>query len=50
MGRDVFSRLSYGTRVSLIVGFVPMFFTLLIGVTIGLIAGFAGGSVDNFLM
>jgi len=50
IGRDVFSRLIYGTRVSLIVGFIPMFFTLLIGVTIGLIAGFAGGWLDNVLM
>ena len=50
VGRDVFSRLVYATRVSLIVGFIPMFFTLLIGVTIGLLAGFAGGRVDNLLM
>lgn len=50
IGRDVFSRLVYGTRVSLIVGFIPMFFTLLIGVTIGLLAGFAGGWLDNVLM
>lgn len=50
VGRDVYSRLIYGTRVSLIVGFIPMFFTLLIGVTIGLIAGFAGGGLDNVLM
>jgi len=50
IGRDVWSRLVYGTRVSLIVGFIPMFFTLLFGVTVGLIAGFAGGWVDNMLM
>lgn len=49
-GRDVFSRLIYGTRVSLVVGFIPMFFTLLIGVTIGLMAGFVGGWLDNLLM
>jgi oligopeptide transport system permease protein len=46
----VFSRLLYGTRVSLIVGFIPMTFTLLIGVTIGLIAGFVGGRLDDSLM
>lgn len=50
VGRDVYSRLIYGTRVSLIVGFIPMIFTLLIGVVIGLVAGFAGGWLDNFLM
>ena len=50
IGRDVFSRLIYGTRVSLFVGFIPMFFTLLIGVTVGLISGFVGGWLDNLLM
>lgn len=50
VGGDVFSRLIYGTRVSLIVGFIPMIFTLLIGVTVGLVAGFSGGWVDALLM
>lgn len=50
IGRDVLSRLIYGTRVSLIVGFIPMFCTLFIGVLVGLTAGYAGGWVDNLLM
>lgn len=50
IGRDVFSRLVYGTRVSLVVGFIPMFVILFIGVPLGLIAGYCGGRVDNLLM
>ncbi len=50
IGRDIFSQLMYGTRVSLIVGFIPQVIVLLIGVPIGLISGYAGGRVDNLLM
>lgn len=49
-GRDILSRLIYATRVSLIVGVVPQLVIVTIGVTIGLIAGFRGGWVDNLLM
>ncbi|MBI3913461.1 MAG: ABC transporter permease [Chloroflexi bacterium] len=50
IGRDVLSRLIYGARTSLIVGLVPMLIILTVGTTVGLIAGFAGGKVDNLLM
>jgi oligopeptide transport system permease protein len=50
VGRDVLSRLVFGTRVMLVIGFAPLLLILTVGVPIGLIAGFSGGWVDNFLM
>jgi oligopeptide transport system permease protein len=50
LGRDVFSRVIYGTRVSFVVGFVPTFIIIVVGTLIGLWAGFAGGRTDNLLM
>ncbi len=50
LGRDTLSKLIYAARVSMIVGLVPTIFVTLVGVTIGLISGFAGGWVDNLMM
>jgi oligopeptide transport system permease protein len=50
LGRDVLSRTIYGARVSMVVGFLPTIIILLVGTTIGMIAGYAGGRVDNILM
>jgi peptide/nickel transport system permease protein len=49
-GKDVLSLLIYGARVSLIVGFTASFMSMVIGTTIGLIAGYHGGRVGNTLM
>jgi peptide/nickel transport system permease protein len=50
LGRDTFSRVLYGTRVSLIVGFLAAFASLIIGTCIGSFAGYFGGFLDDFLM
>lgn len=49
-GKDVLTNLIYGARVSLLVGFFAAFISLIIGGLIGLVAGFYGGQVENFLM
>ena len=49
-GRDILSRLIYGARVSLTVAVLAQVIILLIGVPLGLIAGYAGKSVDNAIM
>lgn len=50
LGRDQFSRILYGARISLTVGVVAVFFGLVGGTLVGAIAGGAGGKVDSVLM
>jgi len=50
LGRDVLSRLIYGTRVSLPVGFIGAFTALFIGLVYGNISGYFGGKIDNVMM
>ncbi|MEP6986055.1 MAG: ABC transporter permease [Chloroflexota bacterium] len=50
LGRDMWSRIIYGTRVSLGVAFIGPFVSIVVGLIVGLIAGYFGGSWDNVLM
>ncbi len=49
-GRDILSALMYGARISLVVGVVSVILSMLIGVALGLLAGFRGGWTDTVLM
>jgi peptide/nickel transport system permease protein len=49
-GRDVLSALFYGARISLLIGGASVIVSMLIGVSLGLLSGYAGGRVDGFIM
>ena len=49
-GRDVFSTILYGLRISLFVGFAAVGFAMVLGITLGLIAGYVGGWTETIIM
>jgi peptide/nickel transport system permease protein len=49
-GRDILSALFYGTRISLIVGAVSVALAIIFGVSLGLLSGYVGGTIDAFIM
>ncbi len=50
LGRDLYSRIIYGARISVTIGVLSVFFGMIIGVILGLCAGYFGGIVDDIIM
>jgi oligopeptide ABC transporter permease protein len=50
LGRDTLTRVIYGSRISLTIGLIPTFISMIIGTVLGLIAGYFGGKVDFAIM
>ncbi len=48
-GRDILSRIIYGSRISLFVGFVAVFISMFIGIVLGALAGYFGGMIDHII-
>jgi len=49
-GRDLFSTILYGSRISIFVGFASMLLAMIIGISLGLISGYIGGTIETFIM
>ncbi len=50
LGRDVFTRMIFGARISLAVGFISVFIILVIGTFLGIVSGYYGGKIDYIIM
>jgi len=49
-GRDILSRIIFGTRISMLIGLIPTFISMVIGIILGLFSGYYGGKIDSIIM